>query len=137
MITSHSTLRAYLKDHPLKTKAERGAKRVGVVWGRGPEAGEARIRGADRGLGQVGHPVPSGVGAVSQWSLRAPSVFPTWALEGQGTVMDLTQAPNPVQPHWHRRVLCNWTGVYSQQGDGASDSRATRCWAVSQSRQQV
>lgn len=25
-----------LKDHPLKTKAECGAKRVGVVWGRGP-----------------------------------------------------------------------------------------------------
>lgn len=65
MITSHSTPRAYLKDHPLKTKAERGAKRVGIVWGRGPEAGEARIRGADRDLGQVGHPVPSGVGAVS------------------------------------------------------------------------
>ena len=33
MITSHSTPRAYLKDHPLKTKAECGAKRVGVVWG--------------------------------------------------------------------------------------------------------
>lgn len=77
MTTGHSTPRAYLKDHPLKTKAERGAKWVGVVWGGGPEAGEATVRGADRGQGQAGHPVPFGMGAISQWSLIAVSVSHT------------------------------------------------------------
>lgn len=74
MATSPLTPRAYLKDHPLKTKAECGAKWVGVVWGGGPEAREARIRGADKSRGQAGHPVPFGMGAIVHWSLLALSV---------------------------------------------------------------
>lgn len=68
--TGPSTPRTYFKDHPLKTKAEGGAKWIGVVWGGGPEAREARIREGDRGQGQVGHPVPLG------WGLLASS--PSW-----------------------------------------------------------
>lgn len=64
MATSPSTPGAYLKNHPLKTKAECRAKWVGVVWGGGPEAREARIRGVDRSRVQAGHPVPFGMGAI-------------------------------------------------------------------------
>lgn len=32
-LAAYLASRTYLKDHPLKTKAECGAKWVGVVWG--------------------------------------------------------------------------------------------------------
>jgi hypothetical protein len=32
-LAAYLASRTHLKDHPLKTKAECGAKRIGVIWG--------------------------------------------------------------------------------------------------------
>lgn len=39
-----------LKDHPLKAKAERGAKRIGVVWGGGPVKDDRLLHGVAQEL---------------------------------------------------------------------------------------
>lgn len=110
MATSPLTPRAYLKDHPLKTKAECGAKWVGVVWGGGPEAREARIREADKSGGQAGQPL-LGWGLLST-GLSWLYVFPTKALEVPRVVTGIIQALNPTQSSGTQKVITKleWRG---------------------------
>lgn len=114
MTTSPATPRAYLKDHPLKTKAECGAKWVGVVWGGRPEAGEARIRWADRPRpGRASSPFGDG----GYWPVVSHScecLFPAQAFKIPGVVTGFPQALNTTQYNRAQKIMqLDWGGENS------------------------